>query len=70
MALTTQDFKLSENQIHELNAFIQKTSTDFFASDENLHPIDIGSVTVSFDFGPPSGRGVTVEFAGKWLDLE
>lgn len=70
MALTAQDFGLTENQIKELNTFIEQASTDFFASDHDLNPIDIGNVTISFDFGPPAGRAVTVEFAGRWLDLE
>lgn len=70
MALTAHDFELTEDQIRELNAFIEKANADFFASGEDLDPIDIGGVSVSFDFSPGIGRGVTVQFAGKWLDLE
>lgn len=70
MALTAHHFELTENQIGELNEFIDKTNVDFFASDDDLDPMDIGGVTVSFSFTPGIGRGVTVEFAGKWMDLE
>ena len=70
MALTAQDFQLTESQIREVNAFIEKAAVDFFASDGDLDPIEIGGVTISFDFDPAFGRQVTVQFAGTSLELE
>ena len=55
MALTAQDFQLTESQIREVNAFIEKAAVDFFASDGDLDPIEIEVLPSRSTSIPPSG---------------
>lgn len=68
MALTTEDFSLTEAELAKINEFIRETVDAFYARNPDEDPLD--QVSVNFEFAAGLGRFVTVSIAGKEMELE
>ena len=67
MALTRNDFLLSDKDLEKLNGAIQKKVAELLAESAEEDPPDALSVTFNFVFG--FGRNIEVSLAGTHLEL-
>ena len=68
MALTQDDFKISQEKLDELNVEIQNAVSGYCARSPEADPLDGMSVTFNFAFG--LGRDVDAHVAGKIISVD
>lgn len=57
--MRSSDFHLTDEQLDKINRFAREKSAKHSEAEQ------FSDVTVSFSFGPPLGRVVTVSFSGS-----
>lgn len=68
MALTQDDFKISQEKLDELNVEIQSAVSGYCARSPEADTLDGMSVTFNFAFG--LGRDVDAHVAGKIISVD